>query len=253
MAQKLTITTVVAVGVLGIVACVAALTLLTSPEARHAGLRSVLQTAAGADGPGWDYSILKFQEKANICCKQDIHDGTSWHIPDYCDEVHLGGILLHNEWEAVIHAIESHVGKMTVLKLHECRLGDVGTSALAKVLETNEKIVWLDLEGNGITNVGAEALGAAIATNNHLQWLDIAHNDIDDDGAQYLISGMLNNQNSALARLDSEDNSGISAVVHAEIDSACFAAGARQFGYFAPPSAGDMSAQVFCDDPNHSA
>eukprot|EP00913_Durusdinium_trenchii_P000079 g71.t1 len=68
--------------------------------------------------------------------------------------------------------------------------GDMAGVALAKLLETNQVLQQLELQGNAIFTVGVQALAEALPKNRSLQHLDLSHNQLGIGGAELLSSGL---------------------------------------------------------------
>ncbi|KAG9395166.1 Leucine Rich repeat [Carpediemonas membranifera] len=69
-------------------------------------------------------------------------------------------------------------------------IGRDGSAALASCLETNTKLVTLDISANGIGPEGATELCAGVAANHTLQTLELSSNNLEQAGMSALAPGL---------------------------------------------------------------
>ena len=79
-----------------------------------------------------------------------------------------------------------------------------GAELVAKLLEVNKTLIYVDLSFNGIGNLGAVALSKALETNTTLLTLNLNENEIGDPGALALSTVL--KTNTTLYSLDLGDN-----------------------------------------------
>lgn len=65
---------------------------------------------------------------------------------------------------------------------------------LAKVLETNDTILSIDLDNNSIGDDGAKSIAIALETNKKLIEIGLSQNNIGDEGVKSIISVLLTNK-----------------------------------------------------------
>ena len=100
--------------------------------------------------------------------------------------------------------------KLHTLHLHGNRLLDEGIYSLVQTLMSNNQTLRkLGLNSIGLTDVGAEDLGAMLQKNQTLTHLYLQGNDIGDRGILYL-SGALAKFNTTLEQLEMAENKNIS-------------------------------------------
>ncbi|XP_012944138.1 leucine-rich repeat-containing protein 73 [Aplysia californica] len=90
------------------------------------------------------------------------------------------------------------------LDLSDCKFGDVGAGAVAKLLNSDMDVDTLTLSYNhAISSQGWSLIGNALNGNRNLQTLTLDHNFIGNDGLQCLCSGLYDNR--SLTALDLND------------------------------------------------
>jgi hypothetical protein len=95
-------------------------------------------------------------------------------------------------------------GETAKLYLHKNKIGDAGTTALARALEKNTVLTYLSLNSNNIGDAGATALAGALEKNTMLTELFLGTNKIGDVGATALAGAQ--EKNTMLTELFLGDN-----------------------------------------------
>jgi len=103
--------------------------------------------------------------------------------------------LLYNHAEQKELSADGKVEKeLQELDLSDCKFGDVGARAVAKLLTSDMDIDTLTLSHNTqVTRAGWSIIGSSLDKNETLQTLTLDHNNIGDEGLGYICSGLFDN------------------------------------------------------------
>jgi len=140
----------------------------------------------------------------------DPDDGSFFATNTTIELLNLEGNFIHDEGiEAIARGIWQNRGtNLERLYLGWNGIGDDGCIQLAKMLESNTKLVTLGLGENDITSIGARAILASMASNSTLKEITgLYHNQIDRKFIIVAIKQLLQSNNGGSTEPKSEENS----------------------------------------------
>eukprot|EP00753_Platysulcus_tardus_P005075 PLAT12896.1.p2 GENE.PLAT12896.1~~PLAT12896.1.p2 ORF type:complete len:157 (+),score=50.48 PLAT12896.1:245-715(+) len=103
--------------------------------------------------------------------------------------------------ETIVPIVEAMARDPVVerLALKKCTFGEVGVTALAAMLASNNALQHLDLQSSGVDDTCVEALLEGLLRNDKLVRLDLSGCQLTDAGAGRLVDGL--SSNTALTKL----------------------------------------------------